>query len=207
MYGCHPFGNARARALVWNFPDPVPLHREPMYSPRPDLVEKYPQPDDKKVFWRLPTLYKSLQTKVKDISKEYPLIMTSGRLVEYEGGGDETRSNPWLAELQQEMFCEVNPRDANNAGFRNNDFMWVETPTKGRMKVRAQVTERVAPGTVFLPFHFAGWWQGKDMLEYYPEGAAPIVRGESVNQGTTYGYDSVTMMQETKTTLCRVAKA
>ena len=40
-----------------------------------------------------------------------------------------------------------------------------------------------------------------------PEGAAPIVRGESVNQGTTYGYDSVTMMQETKTTLCRVAKA
>ena len=207
VYGCHPFGNARARALVWNFPDPVPLHREPMYSPRPDLVEKYPQPDDKKVFWRLPTLYKSLQTKVKDISKEYPLIMTSGRLVEYEGGGDETRSNPWLAELQQEMFCEVNPRDANNAGFRNNEYMWVETPTKGRMKVRAQVTERVAPGTVFLPFHFAGRWQGKDMLEYYPEGAAPIVRGESVNQGTTYGYDSVTMMQETKTTLCRVTKA
>ena len=207
VYGCHPFGNARARALVWNFPDPVPLHREPMYSPRPDLVDKYPQPDDKKVFWRLPTLYKSLQAKVRDISKEYPLVMTSGRLVEYEGGGDETRSNPWLAELQQEMFCEVNPRDANNAGFRNNDFMWVETPTKGRMKVRAQVTERVAPGTVFLPFHFAGWWQGKDMLEYYPEGAAPIVRGESVNQGTTYGYDSVTMMQETKTTLCRVAKA
>ena len=207
VHGCHPFGNARARALVWNFPDPVPLHREPMYSPRPDLVDKYPQPDDKKAFWRLPTLYKSLQTKVRDISKEYPLIMTSGRLVEYEGGGDETRSNPWLAELQQEMFCEVNPRDANNAGFRNNEFMWVETPTKGRMKVRAQVTERVAPGTVFLPFHFAGWWQGKDMLEYYPEGAAPVVRGESVNQGTTYGYDSVTMMQETKTTLCRVTKA
>ncbi|MGB9494743.1 MAG: formate dehydrogenase subunit alpha [Azonexus sp.] len=207
IYGCHPFGNAKARALVWNFPDPVPLHREPMYSPRPDLVEKYPQPADKKVFWRLPTMYKSLQDKVKNISKDYPLIMTSGRLVEYEGGGDETRSNPWLAELQQDMFVEVNPRDANDAGFRNGEYMWVETPTKGRMKMRAQVTERVAPGTVFLPFHFAGWWQGKDMLEYYPEGAAPIVRGESVNQGTTYGYDSVTMMQESKTTLCRVTKA
>ncbi|MBA3997843.1 MAG: formate dehydrogenase [Candidatus Accumulibacter sp.] len=206
-HGCHPFGNAKARAVVWNFPDPVPLHREPMYSPRPDLVEKYPQPDDKKAFWRLPTLYKSLQTKVKDISKDYPLVMTSGRLVEYEGGGEETRSNPWLAELQQEMFAEVNPRDANNAGFRNNDYIWVETPTKAKLKVRAQVTERVAAGTVFLPFHFSGWWQGKDMLEYYPEGAAPIVRGESVNQATTYGYDSVTMMQETKTTLCRVSKA
>ncbi|NJD26061.1 MAG: formate dehydrogenase [Betaproteobacteria bacterium] len=206
-HGCHPFGNARARALVWNFPDAVPVHREPIYSPRPDLVEKYPQAADKKAFWRLPTLYKSLQDKVKDISKEYPIVMTSGRLVEYEGGGDETRSNPWLAYLQQEMFAEVNPKDANDAGFRNGDYIWVETPTKGRMKVRAQVTERVGAGTVFLPFHFAGWWQGKDMLEYYPEGAAPIVRGESVNQGTTYGYDQVTMMQETKTTLCRVVKA
>ena len=44
------------------------------------------------------------------------------------------------------------------------------------------------------------------MLEFYPEGAHPIVRGEAVNTATTYGYDSVTMMQETKTTLCQVAK-
>lgn len=206
-HGCHPFGNARARALVWNFPDPVPLHREPIYSPRPDLVAKYPTHDDKAKFWRLPTLYKSLQEKVKDISKDYPLIMTSGRLVEYEGGGEETRSNPWLAELQQEMFAEVNPKDANDAGFRNGDYIWVESPTKAKLKVRAQVTQRVAPGTVFLPFHFSGWWQGQDMLKYYPEGAAPIVRGEAVNTATTYGYDPVTMMQETKTTLCRVSKA
>ncbi|AWI78725.1 formate dehydrogenase [Parazoarcus communis] len=206
-HGCHPFGNAKARALVWNFPDPVPLHREPIYSPRPDMVEKYPTHADKMAFWRLPTLYKSLQDKVKDISKEYPLIMTSGRLVEYEGGGEETRSNPWLAELQQEMFAEVNPKDANDQGIRNGDYMWVESPTKAKLKVRAQVTERVGAGTVFLPFHFSGWWQGEDMLKYYPEGAAPIVRGESVNTATTYGYDSVTMMQETKTTLCRVMKA
>ena len=40
-----------------------------------------------------------------------------------------------------------------------------------------------------MPFHFSGWWQGKDMLDYYPEGAAPIVRGEAVNTATTYGYD------------------
>jgi formate dehydrogenase major subunit len=47
---------------------------------------------------------------------------------------------------------------------------------------------------------------GRDMLEFYPEGSAPIVRGEAVNTATTYGYDSVTMMQETKTTLCQVEK-
>ena len=44
-------------------------------------------------------------------------------------------------------------------------------------------------------------------LAHYPAGAAPIVRGEAVNTATTYGYDRVTMMQETKTTLCQVAKA
>ena len=37
-HGCAPFGNAKARCVVWNFPDPVPLHREPLYTPRRDLV-------------------------------------------------------------------------------------------------------------------------------------------------------------------------
>jgi formate dehydrogenase major subunit len=207
VHGCHPFGNAKARAVVWNFPDGVPQHREPLYSPRPDMVAKYPTHDDKKAFWRLPTLYKSVQEKNKDISKDFPLILTSGRLVEYEGGGDETRSNPWLAELQQENFVEINPKDAESRGIKNNEYVWVISPTKSRIKVKSLVTERVAQGTTFIPFHFAGWWQGKDLLDKYPEGAAPIVRGEAVNTATTYGYDSVTMMQESKTTLCQIAVA
>ena len=206
-HGCHPFGNAKARAVVWNFPDPVPIHREPIYSPRPDLVAKYPSHDDRKAFWRLPTLYKSVQEKNKDISKQFPLILTSGRLVEYEGGGDETRSNPWLAELQQENFVEINPKDAESRGIKNNQFVWVQSPTGAKIKVKSQITERVASGTTFIPFHFAGWWQGADLLDKYPNGAAPIVRGEAVNTATTYGYDSVTMMQETKTTLCQVVAA
>jgi formate dehydrogenase major subunit len=214
-HGCHPFGNAKARAVVWNFPDPVPQHREPLFSPRADLVEKYPTHDDVKVFWRLPTLFKSVQQQaVKDEAhKKFPLILTSGRLVEYEGGGEETRSNPWLAELMQDNFVEVNPKVAADKNFKNGDYVWVSTPGKNgngsnvRLKVKALVTERVGPDTCFIPFHFSGWWQGEDMLPYYPEGAAPIVRGEAVNTATTYGYDRVTMMQESKTTLCNVEKA
>ena len=207
-HGCHPFGNAKARAVVWNFPDGIPQHREPLYSPRPDLVAKYPTHDDKKVFWRLPTLYKSIQdANVKDkIAEKFPLVLTSGRMVEYEGGGEETRSNPWLAELQQDNYIEINPVDANNRGVKDGEYVWVKTPTGAQIKVKAWVTERVGKGTAFVPFHFSGWWQGKDMLEFYPEGAHPIVRGEAVNTATTYGYDSVTMMQETKTTLCQVEK-
>lgn len=212
-HGCHPFGNAKARAVVWNFPDPIPQHREPLYSNRPDLVAKYPTHDDKKAFWRLPTLYKTVQEKNKDIGKTYPLIMTSGRLVEYEGGGEETRSNPWLAELQQDMFVEINPKAANDRGIRDGDWVWVKTPPmqavpefKG-LRMKAQVTERVSADTVFMPFHFSGRWGGMDLAAYYPEGAKPVVRGEAINTATTYGYDSVTMMQETKTTVCQVEKA
>jgi formate dehydrogenase major subunit len=204
-HGCAPYGNARARCNVWNFPDPVPTHREPLVSPRRDLVAKYPTYDDKAAFWRLPTLYKSVQQV--DFSKDYPLIMTSGRLVEYEGGGEETRSNPWLAELQQNMFCEVNPADAAQIGLKLGDFMWVETPTGARLKLMAMVTQRVPQGIVWMPFHFGGWWMGEDLEKHYPEGGAPTVRGEAVNTGWTYGYDAVTMMQETKVSLCRLVRA
>ena len=208
-HGCHPFGNAKARAVVWNFPDPIPQHREPLYGTRPDLMAKYPTHDDKRAFWRLPTLYKSVQDKniADGLDKKFPLILTSGRLVEYEGGGEETRSNPWLAELQQESFVEINPKAASERGIRNGERCWVVTPTGARLNVQALVTERVGPDTCWMPFHFSGRWQGQDMLQFYPAGAYPVVRGEAVNTATTYGYDSVTMMQETKTTICNVEKA
>ncbi|MDX5364494.1 MAG: formate dehydrogenase subunit alpha, partial [Pseudazoarcus pumilus] len=204
-HGCHPFGNAKARAHVWNFPDPIPVHREPLYTPRHDLAAEFPTYDDRKVFYRLPTRWKSVQAK--DYSGEFPLIHTSGRLVEYEGGGEETRSNPWLAELQQDMFVEINPADANNANVRDGQMVWLEGPEGGKIRIKALVTNRVGRGTVFTPFHFGGHFQGQDLLSKYPEGSAPYTRGESTNTATTYGYDAVTMMQETKTTLCRVVPA
>ncbi len=203
-HGCAPFGNAKARCVVWNFPDPVPLHREPLYTPRRDLLDKYATWDDRRSY-RLPVLFKSIQEV--DHSKEYPMILTSGRLVEYEGGGDETRANPWLAELQQNMFVEINTVDANNLGIKDGEMVWVEGPEKGKVKVMAMVTERVGRGVAFMPFHFGGYFQGEDRRSHYPQGADPFVLGESSNTAQTYGYDSVTQMQETKVTLCKIAKA
>jgi formate dehydrogenase major subunit len=201
-HGCAPFGNAKARAIVWEFPDPVPIHREALYTNRRDLVEKYPTYEDRRSFYRLPTRYGSIQAQ--DFSKDYPLIMTSGRLVEYEGGGEETRSNPWLAELQQDMFVEINPGDANDVGVKHGDQIWVDGPEGGSIKVMAFVTPRVERGVVFMPFHFGGHYQGKDLTDKYPEGTVPYVLGESCNTVFTYGYDSVTQMQETKVSLCRL---
>ncbi|WP_116598235.1 formate dehydrogenase subunit alpha [Primorskyibacter marinus] len=203
-HGCAPFGNAKARTVVWTFPDPVPVHREPLYSPRRDLVADYPTYEDRK-FYRLPTMYASIQKQ--DFSKDYPIILTSGRLVEYEGGGEETRSNPWLAELQQDMFVEINPRDANNLGVRDGAQVWVEGAEGAKVKVMAMVTRRVGEGVAFMPFHFGGHFQGEDLRSKYPDGADPYVLGESSNTAQTYGYDSVTQMQETKCTLCKIMPA
>ncbi|WP_386679063.1 molybdopterin-dependent oxidoreductase [Loktanella sp. R86503] len=199
-HGLAPYGNGKARCVVWTFPDPIPKHREPLLTNRRDLLPEYATYEDQRK-WRVPVLYESIQ-KI-DYAKDYPIQLTSGRLVEYEGGGDETRSNKWLAEFQQHMFVEINPADADRAGVTDGNDCWIASPN-GRIKVKALVTKRVGEGTVFLPFHFAGFWMGEDLTPKYPVGTEPYVFGEATNTIQTYGYDIVTQMQETKATLCRI---
>ncbi len=210
-HGCIHYGNGKARANAWNLPDPIPVHREPIYTPRPDLVAKYPTLPNA-IQFRVPNLGFDVQKAAVDrgIAKQFPLINTSGRLTEYEGGGEETRSNKWLAELQQDMFIEINPADAAERGIKDGAFVFVtgpEMPAGKVCRMKALVTERVGRGVTWCPFHFAGWFMNTDQRSKYPSGADPIVLGESVNTVTTYGYDPVTGMQEPKATLCQVRAA
>jgi len=208
-HGCAPYGNGKARTVAWNLPDPTPVHREPIYTPRIELVAKYPTLPDAKQF-RLPNIGFTVQKTAVDkgIAKQFPLILSSGRLVEYEGGGEETRSNKWLAELQQEMFIEINPADAAERGVRDGAWVWVTGAENGsKARVRALVTERVGKGVAWMPFHFGGWFEGVDLRSRYPKGADPYVLGESANTILTYGYDPATGMQEPKVSLCQIAAA
>ena len=208
-HGCVPYGNAKGRMNAFGLPDPIPVHREPIYTPRVDLVSQYPTLPDAKQF-RLPNIGFSVQKAAVDkgIAKDFPLILSSGRLVEYEGGGEETRTNPWLAELQQDMFIEISPADAADRGIKDGAWVWVlgaENSSKAKMK--ALVTPRVGKGVAWMPFHFGGWFQGDDLRGNYPKGTDPIVLGESANTITTYGYDPATGMQEPKVTLCQIRAA
>ncbi len=203
--GMAPFGNARARCIVWQFPDQIPIHREPLHSPRPDLIKRYPTYEDKENHYRVDTRFKSEQNP--ELVKEFPYVITTGRMVEHMGAGAETRSNQYLAELQPDMYAEINPRLANDMGIRDGQMMWVESPEGGKIKVKAFVTERVDEKTIFLPYHFAGVLMGESLVDKYPEGHAPYVVGECGNVVTNYGYDIVTQIQATKDGLCKISKA
>ena len=208
-HGCSPYGNAKARTVAWNLPDPIPVHREPIYTPRPDLVAKYPTPPDAMQF-RVPNVGFTVQKAAveRGLAKQFPLILSSGRLVEYEGGGEETRSNKWLAELKQDMFVEINPADAAERGIKDGSWVWVFGPeSNSKAKMKALVTERIGKGVAWMPYSFAGWFEGVDLRSKYPKGSDPIVLGESANTLTTYGYDPVTGMQEPKATLCQIRGA
>jgi formate dehydrogenase major subunit len=208
-HGCIPYGNGKARVVAWNLPDPVPVHREPIYSPRADLVAKYPTRPDERQF-RLPNNGFTLQQAAvnRGAAKRFPLILSSGRIVDYEGGGDETRANRWLAELRQDMFVEINPADALDRGIKNDSWVWVSgAENNAKARVKALITERVGKGVAWMPFHFGGWYQGVDQRSKFPPGADPYVLGESANTVTTYGYDPVTNMHEAKVTLCQITAA
>ena len=118
-----------------------------------------------------------------------------------------TKAGPthgWL-NLQQDMFVEINPRDANNLGVRDGEQVWVEGPEGAKVKVMAMVTERVGEGVAFMPFHFGGHLEGEDLRgQISRRRRSPMCWVKVHNTAQTYGYDSVTQMQETKATLCKI---
>ena len=201
-----PYGNARARTIVWTFADQIPKHREPIHSPRPDLVKKYPSFKDKAKQYRVDTKFESLQQS-KDFSKEFPINLITARLVNFSGAGMETRASKYLSRITPEMFADIHPELAAKHGIKNWDFVWVHSPEGTKIKVRARIVPSVKPDMIFLPFHWAGYMQGVDMTGNFPEGTLPFAVGESANTVTNYGYDIVTQIPETKGGLCRIERA
>ena len=201
-----PYGNARARTIVWTFADQIPQHREPIHSPRPDLAKKYPSFKDKAKQYRVDTKFESLQQS-KDFSKEFPINLITARLVNFSGAGMETRASKYLSRITPEMFADIHPELAAKHGIKNWDFVWVHSPEGAKIKVRARIVPSVKPDMIFLPFHWAGYMQGVDMTGNFPEGTLPFAVGESANTVTNYGYDIVTQIPETKGGLCRIERA
>ncbi|QLG61394.1 formate dehydrogenase subunit alpha [Halorarum salinum] len=204
-----PTGRGRARAVVWSFLDKVPVHREPIESPRPDLVEQWPANGQQQNFYRLDQNNAAEQEQATAAAADQGMdvIMTTGRQVEHQGGGSESRSNVFLADLQPHMYAEIHPNMADDLGVDGGDLVVVSTTDRGSVLVKARVTDRPNDREVFLPFHWGGVFQGKSLEDQYPDGHAPFAIGDSVNSITSRGYDVETQMQETKAALVKVQPA
>ena len=204
--GLAPYGNARARTIVWEFIDNIPKHREPLHSFRHDLTAKYPASNDNPNHFRTNVRYISEQTKQEWV-KDYPINIVSGRLVEHMGTGTETRASKYLAELAGEMYGEIHPKLGGKLGINDGDMMWVYGTGEGKIKIKCKYGYTVDENSVFLPQNFSGVWSGESLEKRYPGVTAPYALGENSNQITSYGYDQQTSCPETKCSLVRLEKA
>ncbi len=93
------------------------------------------------------------QPPAEEADEEFPLTLTTGRLLEHYHTGTMTRRVAGLNELVPTGFAEVNPADAARLGVTDGAEVTLET-RRGRIEVPALVTDRVDEGTVFVPFHF-----------------------------------------------------
>lgn len=85
---------------------------------------------------------------------DYPLVLTTGRVLEHYHSGTMSRRVPSLAWLVPEAIVEIHPTDAARFGVADGQRIRLRS-RRGAVVTRAMVRERITPGTVFIPFHFA----------------------------------------------------
>jgi hypothetical protein len=207
-HGCVPYGNGKARMNAFGLPDPIPVHREPIYTPRVDLVSKYPTLPDAKQF-RLPNIGFSVQKAAWTRGLPSNSPSSSPRAVSSNMRAAAKRPVPIPGSQNCSRTCSSRsarpmPR-SRHQGRRLGLGHGRREQSKAKMKALVpSVSARASPGCRST---FGGWFAGRDLRGNYPKGTDPIVLGESANTITTYGYDPATGMQEPKVTLCQIAAA
>ena len=85
--------------------------------------------------------------------EEFPIILTTGRVVSHFLSGTQTRRIGGLVDQYSQPLCEIHPRLAEKLGIADGDFVKVES-RRGQIVVRAQVVKTIRPDTVFVPYHW-----------------------------------------------------
>lgn len=115
---------------------------------------------------------------------EYPLLLTTGRVLWHYHTGSLTRRAQGLAAIYPEGSIEIHPEDASRLDVADGELVEVSS-RRGLVNVKAEVTEKIQPGVVFMTFHFA-------------ESAANLL--------TNSAFDPVAKIPEFKACAVKVAK-
>jgi formate dehydrogenase alpha subunit len=95
------------------------------------------------------------QPPVELPDQEYPLILTTGRVVMHYNGGSMTRRSASLLKRSPGLFVEMNPSDAQKLRITADEKVKVIT-RRGDTIAKVSITKKLSPGVVFMPFHFPG---------------------------------------------------
>jgi len=121
----------------------------------------------------------------EDVDDEYPLMLTTGRVVSQFLSGTQTRRIGPLVDQYPEPRIEMHPQLAEKLGIADGDFAKAET-RRGDVTLRAMVVTTIRPDTIFIPYHWAG--------------------RQSVNQLTISAQDPISKIPEYKVCAVRVKK-
>jgi assimilatory nitrate reductase catalytic subunit len=122
----------------------------------------------------------------EDVDDDYPVILTTGRVVSQFLSGTQTRRIGPLVDQYPEPRIEMHPRLAAKLGLADGDWATVES-RRGDCTLRVQVVTTIRPDTVFVPYHWGG--------------------ARSVNQVTIAAQDPISKIPEFKVCAVRVRKA
>jgi predicted molibdopterin-dependent oxidoreductase YjgC len=86
--------------------------------------------------------------------EEFPLYLTTGRLLYQYHTGTMTMKSPGLNAIAPECFVEISPEDAKNYNVKDGSLLRV-TSRRGEITAKARISEQSISGTIFLPFHYA----------------------------------------------------
>jgi predicted molibdopterin-dependent oxidoreductase YjgC len=90
----------------------------------------------------------------EDADDEYPFVLITGRRLVHYNNASMTRRSEGFGAISDRELVEIHPKDASALGIRDGDTVRVES-RRGAVEVRAMVTDRSRPGTVFMSFHFS----------------------------------------------------
>jgi formate dehydrogenase alpha subunit len=85
--------------------------------------------------------------------KEYPLVMTTGRILYQYHTGTMSRLSKGITQRAPESLVEINPKDAKKLKVKDGQLVKVSS-RRGSLQAKSTVTERVPPGVIFMNFHF-----------------------------------------------------
>jgi assimilatory nitrate reductase catalytic subunit len=128
----------------------------------------------------------SYRDPVDDAAPDYPVWLTTGRVVSQFLSGTQTRRIGPLVKQYPEPRIEMHPRLAEKIGVTEGDWATAET-RRGAITLRASVVTTIRPDTIFIPYH----WPGE----------------KSVNRLTVAAQDPVSKIPQYKVCGCRVRKA